>query len=153
MMNDDDGKRVLGLQLVTAAATGALDMVRLTLSSGADIHFDDDLALRSAAFTGNFETLKCLLESGANAQAAGNEALLYAAKRKEGHAVGLLLSKGASIDDMLRHHRAEVDEDALETLNAFQEAKLSAAFEKSMAALKKPDTRLRLPPRKKPPQP
>lgn len=152
-MEDFDETRTMGLQLVTAAATGALDMVKLALAGGTDVHFDDDLALRSAAFTGNLETVKYLVEKGANVQASGNEALLYAAKRRDTEIVEFLLEKGASIDNMMIHHRKEMDQDSFETLDKYNSARLREAFEKSLAGLKKPKGNLRLPGRKKPPAP
>jgi ankyrin repeat protein len=151
MSEDED--RILGLQLVTAAATGALEMVKLTLEAGTDIHFDDDLALRSAAFTGNLETLRYLTEKGANVQAGGNEALFYAAKRRETETVEYLLSKGARVDDMMKHHKGELDEECLATLDKYRSNRLSEAFEKNFSRLKKADDRFRLPPGKKPPSP
>src|SRR5690349_15370392 len=97
-----------GFELVTAAATGMVDMVRVLIDTpGYDIHFEDDLALRSASYTGYTNIVKLLVEKGANVHASGNEALLYAAKRGDDKTVGYLLSKGADIDMMKRMHKKE----------------------------------------------
>lgn len=135
----DDEILAKGYELVTAAATGMIELVELALEGGSDIHFQDDLALRSAAFTGNMNVVKYLVEKGANVHASGNEALLYAAKQKNDDVVEFLLSKGASIDAMMRAHRAEINEEVFETLDKFQSRKLREAFEKNFSKLPRPE--------------
>ena len=149
----DEEDDVLGIQLVTAAATGMLEMVDVALAAGADIHYNDDLALRSAVFTGNSAVVKHLVEKGANIHASGEEALLYAAKRRDDDIVSLLLAKGASIAVMMSAHKKEVDRECLETLDGHESHKLRDAFEANFSKLKKPDSgqKFRLP--KKPPSP
>lgn len=151
-MTEED-KLAKGYELVTAAATGMVELVELALEGGSDIHFQDDLALRSASFTGNMSVVKYLVEKGANVHASGNEALLYAAKQKNDEVVEFLLSKGASIDAMMRAHKAEIEEEVIETLDKFQSRKLREAFEKNFTKLPKPEQgdKFRLKPR--PPSP
>lgn len=141
-----------GLQLVTAAACGIYEAVDESLQKGVSIHFDDDLPLRSASLIGNTDMVKYLVDRGANVQAAGNEALLFAAKRQDDRTVEYLLSKGADIDNMLRHHKAELNQDCLDTLDKYQSQKLREAFERNFAKLPKPEKKIILP-RQKPPSP
>lgn len=141
-----------GLQLVTAAACGIYEAVDESLKKGVSIHFQDDLPMRSASLVGNTEMVQYLVERGANVQAANNEALLFAAKRQDDATVKYLLSKGADIDNMLRHHKAELNQDCLDTLDKYQSDKLRAAFEKNFAKLPKPEHKIKLP-AKKPPSP
>lgn len=133
------------LQLVTAAATGTLELADMLLKQGVDVHADNDMALRTAALMGNADMVRFLVEKGANVQAAGNEALLYAAKRQDNMTVAFLLSKGADIADMLRQHRKEIDQECLDVLDRHQSQTLRAAFEKNFAKLKKPPKGLKLP--------
>ena len=149
----EDTDSVLGIQLVTAAATGMAELVEAALATGADIHYEDDLALRSAVFTGNNNVVKLLVEKGANIHAAGEEALLYAAKRRDDEVVALLLEKGAVIDDMVRLHKRDLDRDCLETLDRHESHKLREAFEKNFAKIKKPDAGAKYKLKRRPPSP
>ena len=90
-----------GIELITAAATGLVEMAEMVLAEGVDIHTDNDMPLRTAALMGNADMVRFLVDKGANVQASGNEALLYAAKRQDEATVAFLLSKGANIDDTL----------------------------------------------------
>lgn len=149
-----DEERAKGYELVTAATLGMADAVRDMLSKpGYNIHYEDDLALRSASYTGYTDTVRLLVELGANVRAGGDEALLFAAKRRDEATVALLLSKGADIDTMLRMHKKEVDQACVETLEKFESLKFREAFEKNFAKLKKPETDGKLKLRKKPPSP
>lgn len=139
-----------GIQLITAAATGSLDVAEALLKEGVDVHFDNDMPLRTAALMGNAEMVKFLVDKGANVQASGNEALLYAARRQDDTTVALLLSKGADISDMLRQHKKDIDQECLETLDRHQSQKLRAAFDKNFARLPKPPKKIRLPKAPKP---
>lgn len=143
----------MGYQLVTAAATGMTELVKLALDSGSNIHFQDDLALRSASFTGNVEIVKYLVDKGANVQAAGNEALLYAAKQQNDDVVEFLLAKGADIDDMMKKHKDEITEDVLATLDKYQSQKLRKAFERNFKKIKKPEDGAKYRLKKRPPSP
>jgi ankyrin repeat protein len=139
-----------GIELITAAATGLVAMAEMVLAEGVDIHVDNDMPLRTAALMGNTDMVRFLVDKGANVQASGNEALLYAAKRQDDATVAFLLSKGANINDMLRTHKKEIDQDCLDILDRHQSQKLRDAFEKNFAKLKKPPNHLKLPKRPKP---
>ena len=102
-------ERANGGKLVVAAAMGRLDAVQEALKEGADIHFEDDLALRCASYTDSLPVLKFLAENGANIQAMNNEALLYAARHGDVDMTEYLLGKGADAGIMLTSHQARVD--------------------------------------------
>lgn len=142
----------IGLLLITAAATGELEAAEALLNQGVNIHVDDDMPLRTAALMGNTDMVKMLVDKGANVQASGNEALLYAAMRQDDASVALLLSKGADINDMMRNHKKQVDQECLDILDRHQSRKLREAFEKNFAKLKKPPKNLRLPKKPKGPK-
>lgn len=149
-----DDRATKGTELVTAATLGMIDTVRVLLDTpGYDLHYENDLALRSASYTGYTNVVKLLVEKGANVNASGGEALLYAAKRGDEATVGYLLSKGADIDLMLRMQKKEIDQTSLDTLDKFQSQKLRDVFEENFAKIKKPDPARKLRLGKKPPSP
>lgn len=150
-MSEDNPE--LGYQLVTGAATGLIDIVNEALDAGANVHFEDDLALRTASLMGNAPIVKLLVEKGANVNAASSEALLYAAKSQDNDLVSYLLSKGASIDMMMRGHRREVDQVTIDTLDRHESQKLRDAFEKNFSRIQKPETGDKFKLRKRPPSP
>lgn len=152
MIADDRTEK--GIELVTAATLGMIDHLRALLDQpGYDIHYDNDLALRSASYTGYNEVVKLLVEKGANVNAAGGEALLYAAKRGDTETVGYLLSKGADMELMLRANPREIDQTTRDTLDQFQSKKLREVFEKNFERLKKPGSGNKFKLRKMPPSP
>lgn len=145
---------IRGFSLVSAAAKGEVGRMRACLDSGANIHFENDLALRAAAFTGNFATLEVLVEKGGNLHANDDEALLYAAKRGDKDMTRYLLSKGADAQAMLKKHEKLVDDECLATLDGVKSEKLSDAFNEGFSSFKagmnkfkKPSLRANPPPR------
>ncbi len=150
-MSEDNPE--LGYQLVTGAATGMIDIVNEALDQGANIHFEDDLALRTASLMGNAPIVRLLVDKGANVNAASSEALLYAAKSQDGPLVEFLLSKGASIEAMMRGHRREIDQGTVDTLDRYESQKLRDAFEKNFSRIQKPETGDKFKLRKRPPSP
>lgn len=132
-----------GIELITAAATGIVEMAEACLKQGASIHANNDMALRTAALMGNADMVRFLVGKGANVQAAGNEALLYAVKRGDEPVVEFLLANGADIADMLRQHKKSIDQDCLDLLDKYQSQKLREAFEKNFRKLKKPSGKLK----------
>lgn len=87
-----------------SAEYGRLEMVRLLLEKGADIHARDDEALRYSAMNGHLEVVRLLLEKGANIRAYEDETLRLSAKNGHIEVVRLLLEKGANIN--AREHEA-----------------------------------------------
>ena len=64
---------------IRAAKYGHTKVVKLLLSAGADVHAENDYALRLAAVYGHTEILKLLLSAGADIHANNNAALRLAA--------------------------------------------------------------------------
>ena len=74
-----------------------INIVEILLVSGADVHVNDNYALRSAVRGGHVELAKLLLEYGANVHANNNLALLDAASWGYFDIVKLLLEHGADV--------------------------------------------------------
>lgn len=128
IMSGDDFTK--GVELVAAAAAGSKDDVLKCLEAGANIHHENDLALRAAAMMGNFENVALLVEKGANVRAFYSEALLFAAKRADYEIVEFLIAKGADVEEVIRHHKKDVDQNCRAALEHPISRLLSAEFEK-----------------------
>lgn len=80
-----------------AAKYGYTDIVELLLDRGADIHAANNCALRWAAKYGHTDTVKLLLDRGADIHTANDWALFAAADNGHTDTVKLLLDRGADI--------------------------------------------------------
>ena len=69
---------------------GNVDMVKLLLDNRADVHADDNWALRWASSNGRYEVVKLLLDNGADIHADNNWALIYASDNGHYKVVELL---------------------------------------------------------------
>ncbi len=88
---------LINSELISAANRGDLPAVKAALKNGANIHANDDVALRWAAANGHFEIVALLLENGANIHAGADQALRSAAENEHFEIVALLLENGANI--------------------------------------------------------
>lgn len=84
-------------------------IVELLLDRGANIHADDDRALRAAARYGHAAIVQLLLARGAKADACGSEALQSAASYGHAGIVGNLLDYGADVNAIGRYSRRAID--------------------------------------------
>ena len=86
--------------LIRCAATyDNLKTAKYLIEKGADIHSEDDAALRMAVeYYASFEMVELLLKAGANVQAGKNYVLKLALKRRQTEMVDLLLSFGAKVN-------------------------------------------------------
>jgi hypothetical protein len=91
----------LDSRLIEAAYHGNTETVKVLLASGANVHAEDDLALRCAAYDGYTEMVKVLLASGANVHAKDDEALCWAAMNGHTEMVRTLLAGSAHVDEAL----------------------------------------------------
>ena len=57
-----------------AIINGSLDIIKYFVSLGADIHYNNDYAVRLASEKGQLEVIKYLIKTGANIHANNNEA-------------------------------------------------------------------------------
>lgn len=108
-------------EMVAAAAKGDATALREALEHGADLHFDQDLALRTAAACGHMACLRLLVESGASVSAHDHEALLLAVLAEDTAMVDYLQERGADISIVMKLHDKKIDAAArsfLEKLSA-----------------------------------
>lgn len=93
----------IGSGLMIAAWTGNLELVRLFLERGANIHFTnrfDEQALQLAAWRGHADAVRLLLEHGAAVNREGKQwgALHYAVFAGRAEIARLLMEKGADVN-------------------------------------------------------
>lgn len=101
--------RIKAYRLVAAAAQGETEALKAALADGADVHFEQDLPLRSAAFTGKLECVKLLVAAGADVSAQFHEALYVAAKAGDREMVDFLLDNGGDIGIVMKFHDKKLD--------------------------------------------
>lgn len=77
-------------QLIKASELGLTKLVKLLLQANADIHAQDDYALKYASHNGHTEVVKILLQAGANIHAQDDQALRYASYYGHAKVVKLL---------------------------------------------------------------
>ena len=91
-----------GVPITSVAVTRAVlfsnpDIVKYLIEHGADVHAENDYALRWAAREGHFDLVKFLVESGANIHAENDYALLWAIENDHFDIVRYLVDHGADI--------------------------------------------------------
>ena len=80
-----------------ASFNGQIELVRLLLDRGADLHTQDDYALRWAAENGCLEVVRMLLDRGADALADGSMALRNSVANGNCDTAMLLIAYGADL--------------------------------------------------------
>ena len=80
-----------------AAENGYLEIVKYLVDNGADLHAGDDYALRLAALNGYWEIVKYLVDNGADIHASDGCALRLAARNGHLEIVKYLIDNGADI--------------------------------------------------------
>jgi ankyrin repeat protein len=83
------------MNLAEAAINGHLDVVRSLVENGADIHADNDFALRYTAVNGHIDIVRFLVENGADIHANNDLALRWAAEYGHLDVVRYLVENGA----------------------------------------------------------
>lgn len=124
----DTAMRQKGQQLTRAAAEGDIKALRQALAEGADVHFEEDLPLRTAAMTGHLDCLGALIAAGADVTVRFNEALFYAAQAGDRKMVDCLLDHGAEIDIVMKFHGKKMDQACVALLEG---KSLRDSFEKA----------------------
>ena len=92
--------------LIKSAINGNLEEVRSLVERGADIHAENDYALKSSAVNGHLDVVKYLVERGANIHVQDDDALRRSASNGHVEIVKYLVERGANIhaenDDALK---------------------------------------------------
>jgi len=83
--------------LAECANHGKTEWVEYLLNRGADVHAENDWALRSASYNGHVEVVKLLLNAGADVHARADYALRWASGNGHVEVVKLLLNAGADV--------------------------------------------------------
>jgi len=124
--------------LFEAAITGKASVVTAALAAGANIHADDDEALRWAAFLGHVDVVQILLAAGANVHADHDGALRSAADH--GHAEIARCLMAARADPVIALKSTPGDErgDVTATLDACAAA-LTSEQRAALLAVAHPD--------------
>jgi ankyrin repeat protein len=92
-----------------SAANGKLSVVTHLLDHGANIHANDDEALRRSANNGHLEVVQYLIEHGAYIHAMSDEAVRYGAWNGHLDIVKYLVNKGADIHAGITPHHRKND--------------------------------------------
>lgn len=87
-----------------AAHTGSLELVKLFISLGCDVHARGEVALMDAAHKGHYEITRLLLNQGADLHINQESALRFSAAKGHADIVKLLLDHGA--DPTTMDHKA-----------------------------------------------
>ena len=73
----------LNKQLIHAATNGQLEIIKYLVEKGADIHFNNDYALRLASSYGKLDVIKYLVEQGADIYRNNNSTLRRASQSNQ----------------------------------------------------------------------
>jgi ankyrin repeat protein len=91
-------ERHINMAFLIASKKGNLEIVRLLLENGADVHVENDDALRLASQEGHLEMVRLLLEKGVNVNAKYGHALRAASAAGHLEIVKLLIENGAKVN-------------------------------------------------------
>jgi len=76
--------------------------VKVALKNGADIHTNDDYAVRYVCYNNSLELVKYLVENGANIHANNNQPIRLASERNYINIVEYLIEKGVNITNVIK---------------------------------------------------
>lgn len=85
--------------LIEACTKGHIEVVKLAIENGANIHFYNDLALRHACDVGHTDIAMLLIINGANIHAEFNAPLKWSSHRGFVDIVKILLKRNADYHD------------------------------------------------------
>ena len=81
-----------------------MEVVKLLIEKGSNIHVDDDYALKWSAINGHLPVVKFLIKKGADIHAKNNRALIWSAGKGHLDVVKFLVEKGAN-----NHYLQKID--------------------------------------------
>lgn len=125
-----------GKALVAAVTSRSFGQVRDSLSHGADVHYENDLPLRSAVYLGYTEMAEELLGKGANVHVDDEMPLFIAIKAKDAPLIDLLLAKGADAQALLDKRRAGLTDGDMKTVAEIKSRAARRSFEKNATVLR-----------------
>ncbi len=99
---NEDYSLTLNNQLIndsfkSACRNDHLNVVKYLVEKGADIHVNNEIALRNAIYYGNIDVIKFLVENGANIHILNNQPLVDSCSDGYLVVVKYLIEKGANI--------------------------------------------------------
>ena len=94
---DKIDQNILNKMLGEMAKEGSVKGVSMMLSKGANIHVENDWAMRWASKDGHLEVVKYLIEHGADIHAQGDDALISASQNGHLEVVKYLMENGADV--------------------------------------------------------
>lgn len=124
----------INLALMSAIAGRDVETVVTLLNKGADVHYNDDFALRGAVYLGYIEIAGLLLKNGANVHAANEEPLFTAIRARDDAMMDMLLAHDASMDAVLKSQK--VDREGRAFIGEVKSRKAHEAFQKQAAKVK-----------------
>ena len=89
--------KIKASKLVLTGSMPMAEAARLALEAGANVHADDDAALRWSSENGRAEVVRLLLQAGANVHTLDDAALRSASENGHAEVVRLLLKAGANV--------------------------------------------------------
>lgn len=96
--------------LIEASQHGHLNIVVYLVNLGANIHANNDCAVRQASFSGHLDIIKYLVDLGANVRADNDQAIRWVCASGELNVIKYLLLRGAY------HQRIKVNFDVIKNL-------------------------------------
>ena len=90
-----------GFIFVAAVMDRRADEIQSYIAEGADVHYDDDLALRISAYLGHLDMVKLVVGYGADVHAQGESALLSAVRVHDEAMARFLMENGADMSVVL----------------------------------------------------
>ena len=111
--------------LLKSCQIGFIKGIELALEKGADVHYNNEQALRWASEEGNTEIVKCLLDLGVDVNVNNDQALQWACSNGHTETVKLLLDNGADVhvnnDAPLRYVIQKGHTETVELLKKYME--------------------------------
>lgn len=123
-------------ELVSAVTNRDLEQVLACLGKGADVHYQNDLALRYAVYLGYIDITEALLKRGANVHADDETPLFVAVKAKDAALMDLLIDKGADVRALLEKRKSSLSREDMDAIAEIKSRAARRAFEKNAEILR-----------------
>ena len=105
----EDNFNEYNLSLIAAVMGRDSAAVVASLGRGADIHHEDNFALRCAVYLGYPDMVELLLKNKANIHANGEDPLFSAVKARDNPMIEMLLTHGANPQAVINNKRRQLD--------------------------------------------